>query len=536
MAQNGGTRGAGAEVAESGDPSSQTVKPGVNPWFIAAAVVLPAFMEVIDTSIASVCIPHIAGSLSASNDEATWVLTFYLLSNAVVLPASAWFSLRFGRKRFLMASIVIFTMASFFCGAATSLIAILIARLVQGAGGGALQPLSQAILTESFPPEKRGMAMGLFGLGVVVAPVLGPTLGGWLTDTYSWRWAFYINIPVGVLALIMISRFIKDPPYIEHAKVGKLDSIGFGLLAIWLGAMQIILDRGQEDDWFGAIWIRWTFALMVVTFVAFIVSQLKRDKPLVDLTIFKNRNFTVGCILIFLFGAVIYGAVTLLPLFYQTMMDYPATWAGIAVSPRGLGSIVAMPLVGFLVSKVDPRYLVSLGFGVFGICSLVWGTVTLQVSPWSMLLPIIISGFSLGLVFVPLSTTTLGDLPTESIGNGSGLFNLLRNVGGSVGISLVNTILARHEQLHRTELSRHMAPMLPNVQNALNNFTQIFATQSGHADAQVQAYGMLQDLLSQQARLWSYVDDFRYMALACFCCVPVVWGLKRVRGRAIAAH
>jgi len=323
----------------------QPWKPSVNPWIIALSVILPAFMEVIDTSIAAVCIPYIAGSVSATNDEATWVLTFYLLSSAVVLPASGWFSLRFGRKRFLMASIVIFTIASFFCGAANSLIAILIARLVQGAGGGALQPLSQAILTESFPPEKRGMAMGLFGLGVVVAPVLGPTLGGWLTDTYSWRWAFYINIPVGILALVMIQRYIKDPPYIKNAKPGRLDSIGFGLLAIWLGAMQIILDRGQEDDWFGAIWLRWAFAIMVVCFVAFVVWQLKKDKPLVDLTIFKHRNFTVGCTLIFLFGAVIYGAVTILPLFYQTMMYYSATWAGIAVSPRGIGSIIAMPLV-----------------------------------------------------------------------------------------------------------------------------------------------------------------------------------------------
>jgi MFS transporter, DHA2 family, multidrug resistance protein len=240
-------------MAEQTDISSQNLKPGINPWLVAAAVVLPAFMEVIDTSIAAVCLPYIAGSISATTDEATWVLTFYLLSNAVVLPASGWFSLRFGRKRFLMTSIIIFTIASFFCGAATSLIAILIARLVQGAGGGALQPLSQAILTESFPPEKRGMAMGLFGLGVVVAPVLGPTLGGWLTDSYSWRWAFYINLPVGVLALFMIQRFIKDPPYIREAKPGKLDTIGFGLLALWLGAMQIILDRGQEDDWFGAI-------------------------------------------------------------------------------------------------------------------------------------------------------------------------------------------------------------------------------------------------------------------------------------------
>ncbi|MFZ0591878.1 MAG: DHA2 family efflux MFS transporter permease subunit [Bryobacteraceae bacterium] len=523
--------------AQSGGTSGQILAPGINPWLIAAAVVLPAFMEVIDTSIASVCIPYIAGSVSASNDEATWVLTFYLLSNAVVLPASGWFSLRFGRKRFLMASIVIFTISSFFCGAATSLLAILIARLVQGAGGGALQPLSQAILTESFPPEKRGMAMGLFGLGVVVAPVLGPTLGGYLTDNLSWRWAFYINIPVGILALVMISRFIKDPPYIEHAKPGKLDTIGFGLLAIWLGAMQIILDRGQEDDWFGAIWVRWAFAIMVVCFAAFIIWQLKKDKPLVDLTVFKNRNFTIGCLLIFLFGAVIYGAVTILPLYFQTMMYYSALWAGLAVSPRGLGSIVAMPLVGLLVSKVDTRILVSLGFGIFGICSLTWGTITLQISPWSMLIPIIISGFSLGLVFVPLSTVTLGSLAPQSIGNGSGLFNLLRNVGGSVGISIVNTVLARHEQLHQTELSRHMAPMLPTVQQALSSFTQVLAPQSGPANASIQAYGMLQNTLSQQATLWSYVDDFRYMALACFCCVPVVWLLKRVRTRrAIAGH
>lgn len=518
------------------DISVQNRKPGVNPWLVAAAVVLPAFMEVIDTSIAAVCIPYIAGSLSASTDEATWVLTFYLLSNAVVLPASAWFSLRFGRKRFLIASIVIFTISSFFCGAAGSLLVILIARLMQGAGGGALQPLSQAILTESFPPEKRGMAMGLFGLGVVVAPVLGPTLGGWLTDTYSWRWAFYINIPIGIFAIFMISRFVQDPPYITNAKPGKLDSIGFGLLALWLGCMQLILDRGQEDDWFGATWIRWAFIIMVVCFVLFIVSQLKKKQPLVDLTIFRNRNFTVGCVLIFMFGAAIYGAVTLLPLFYQTMMDYSAFAAGFIVSPRGIGSIIAMPLVGFLVSKLDTRVLVSLGFTVFGICSLVWGGITLQISPWSLLWPIVISGFSLGLVFVPLSTTTLGDLAPERIGNGSGLFNLMRNIGGSVGISLVNTILVRHEQLHQNQLVQNLSPTRPVVQHSLDAFANTLAGQIGTANAHQQAYGMLQHAVSQQAALWSYVDDFRYMALACFACVPFVWLLKRVRGGPIAAE
>src|SRR5579871_2226916 len=263
--------------------SGSSGPPSINPWLVAIAVMLATFMEVLDTSIAAVALPYIAGSLSASNDEATWVLTSYLVANAIVLPASSWFSLRFGRKRFLIACIIIFTVSSFACGAATSLALILIARAVQGAGGGALQPLSQSILLESFPPEKRGSAMAVFALGVVVAPVLGPTLGGWLTDAYSWRWAFYINVPIGILAVLMISKFIQDPPYIRCAKPGRIDAIGLGLLAVWLGALQIILDKGQEDDWFGAVWIRWTAVILIATFAAFIVRELTAGKPLVDL-------------------------------------------------------------------------------------------------------------------------------------------------------------------------------------------------------------------------------------------------------------
>jgi len=515
----------------------QVWKPSVNPWIIALSVILPAFMEVIDTSIAAVCIPYIAGSLSATSDEATWVLTFYLLSNAVVLPASAWFSLRFGRKRFLMASILIFTIASFLCGAANSLLTIILARLVQGAGGGALQPLSQSIITESFPPEKRGMAMGLFGLGVVVAPILGPTLGGWLTDTYSWRWAFYINVPVGALAMFLVGRFVDDPPYIKDANPGKLDKIGFGLLAIWLGAMQLILDRGQEDDWFGAIWIRWTFGIMIVTFIAFVYSQFVSEKPLTDLRIFRNRNFAIGCALIFLFGGCIYGAVTILPLFYQNLMGYSATASGFAVAPRGIGAILAMPLVGFLVAKIDTRILVTFGFTVFGICSLTWANLNLQISPHTLDVPIIISGFALGFVFVPLSTISLGGLKPAEVGNGSGLFNLLRNVGGSVGISVVNTILARHQQLHRTELSRNLVTTSHNLQQRLAQLTQTLTHEYGPAEAARRVYGMVEGTLTQQAILWSFVDDLRYMALACFCCVPLVWALKRVKPRGpVAAH
>lgn len=515
---------------------SENRKPGVNPWLIALAVILPAFMEVIDTSIAAVCIPYIAGSVSASNDQATWVLTFYLLSNAVVLPASAWFSLRFGRKRFLITSIIIFTIASFFCGAANSLIIILVARLIQGAGGGALQPLSQAILTESFPPEKRGMAMGLFGLGVVVAPILGPTLGGWLTDTYSWRWAFYINIPVGVLAVFLISRFIEDPPYIANAKPGKLDGVGFGFLALWLGAMQIVLDRGQQDDWFGSTTIRWLTGTMIVCFIAFIITQLTREKPLVDLTIFKNRNFALGCVLIFMFGAAIYGAVTILPLFYQTLMGYSAFAAGIAVAPRGLGSIIAMPLVGFLVAKIDARILTSTGFLIFAICSLFWGHITLDISPMSLFWPIVISGFSLGLVFVPLSTVTLGDLPSERVGNGSGLYNLMRNVGGSVGISLVTTLVARNAQVQQVFLAAHLTPYDAAYRSGVQSAASALAA-AGQASAPQKALGLMYSALLGQSELLAFLNNFRWFALMCVLCIAGALFFKKSQARGpIVAH
>ncbi len=524
-------------MPEQTHKGAQNIQPGANPWLVAIAVILPAFMEVIDTSIASVAIPYIAGSVAASNDEASYVLTFYLLSNAVVLPASAWFSLRFGRKRFLITSIIIFTVASFICGAAPSLIVILLARLLQGAGGGALQPLSQAILIESFPPEKRGIAQGLFGLGVVVAPILGPTLGGWLTDQYSWRWAFYINIPIGLLAIFLINQFVKDPPYIANAKPGRLDGVGLGFLSLWLGGQQLILDRGQVDDWFGAPWIRYTAVIVVFSFIAFIYTQLTKDKPLVDLRILKNRNFAIGTGLIFMFGAAIYGIVSVLPLFLQSQLDYSAVASGFVVAPRGIGAILAMPLVGILVGKLDTRFMVSTGFLIFGICSLLYGNITMDIGPWSLFWPIVISGFSLGMVFVPLSATSLGDLPPEQVGNGSGIFNLARNVGGSVGISFVNTFVLRHEQLHRNELSANLYGSNPNVQNSLNSFTDMFSQHASHADAQTQAMLQVNQLLNQQSSLWSYVDDFRYLAFACFICVPLVWMLKRVKGGAPAgAH
>jgi MFS transporter, DHA2 family, multidrug resistance protein len=500
---------------------------------------LPTFMEVIDTSIASVALPHIAGSLSATTDEATWVLTSYLVANAIVLPASGWLSLRFGRKRFLLACIVIFTISSFLCGAANTLGLILIARALQGAGGGALQPLSQSILLESFPPARRGVAMAVYGLGVVVAPVLGPTLGGWLTDQYSWRWAFYINIPVGVLALVMISRFVSDPPYIRDAKPGRLDSIGLGLLALWLGAFQIILDKGQEDDWFSAPWIRWTTLLVIVALVAFLIRELKTRAPLVDLKIFRDRNFALGCLLIGLFGGVIYGVVTLLPLFYQTLLGYSAAAAGWAVSPRGLGAIAIMPIIGVLTARIDNRWLIVTGFAVFGLTSIWMARLTLDIGPYSLFWPIVISGAGSGMVFVPLSTLSMGTLRNEQIGNASGLFNLLRNVGGGVGISMVNTLVARHVQIHRSELAQNLTPLNPAMNSTFSGLSNSMSNVAPSNIAALRAYGLIDRTLNAQSAAISYVDVFRYLAVACFFCGLLVFFAHKVRakkGEAAMAH
>ena len=509
----------------------------INPWLIALSVVLPTFMEVLDTSIASVALPYIAGSLSASTNEATWVLTSYLVANAIILPVSNWFGQRFGRKRFLLTCIVIFTISSFACGAANSLAMILLARILQGAGGGALQPISQAILLESFPESKRGQAMAVYGLGVVVAPILGPTLGGYLTNAYSWRWAFYINIPVGILAIIMISRFVHDPDYIRNAKPGPLDGIGLGLLATWIGCLQVILDKGQEDDWFGATWIRWATAILVVALIAFIWRMLREKRPLVNLRVFLHRNFALGCILIALFGGCIYGLIVLLPLFYQEVLGYTAFNAGLIVSPRGLGAVVAMPLIGILTAKMDNRWLIGGGFLLFGICGIWFGEVNLAISPWSFLWAIILSGFGSGMVFVPLSTVTVAGLSNQEMGNATGLYNLLRNVGGSIGISITDTILTRHSQLHQANLVQDLTPSSRIYQEQLSQGISQLGPKIGTAMAGAGTLGRIYSSLNVQALLLSYVDDFRYLALASFACLPVVFMLRKaVRRKGAVMH
>ncbi len=511
--------------------------PKHSPWLIAVAVMIATFMEVMDTSIASVAVPYIAGSTASTTEEAEWVLTVYLVANAVFLPASNYFSERFGRKRFLMWSVGVFTVASFLCGIAPSLFFILCARALQGAGGGALQPLSQAILIESFPEEKQGMALGLYALGVVLAPVIGPAFGGYLTDTVSWRWAFYINIPVGILALFLQARFLEDPPEIKDAKPGRFDGWGFGLLGLWIGCLQFILDKGQEQDWFADPSICWAAGICVLGFIAFLLREFLHKKPLVDLSAFSNRNLAVGSFLVFLLGGVLYGLTTVLPVFYQTLLNYSATAAGFAVSPRGLGSILSSVLVGYLVSKMDPRYIVATGFAVLGISGLWLGSLTLDISPSSLFWPILVSGSAIAMIFVPLSKAALGTLGPHQTGNGSGIFNFLRNIGGSIGISAANAIAQRHLQAHRTDIVHAFTGASWLLRR---NVTQLMARLSSHAGpgshkAMLRAYSLTNGALNSQAQLYAYTDVLRYFAFISFLCVPFAFMLAKPKAGAQGA-
>jgi MFS transporter, DHA2 family, multidrug resistance protein len=496
---------------------------GVNPWLVVCSVMLPTFMEVLDTAIASVALPYIAGSLSASNSEATWVLTSYLVANAVILPASNWFARRFGRKRFLLTCVVIFTVASFFCGAAPSLGVILLARVMQGAGGGALQPLSQSILLESFPPAERSKSMAAYGLGIVVAPVLGPTLGGWLTDTWSWRYAFYINIPVGILAVFMISRFVHDPPYIKNAKVGPFDNIGFGLLCVWTGCLQVVLDKGQEDDWFGALWVRWAVAALVIALVLWIWRSWSNPKGLVDLHILKNRNFRTGCFMIAMLGMCIYITIAILPLYYQEILGYTAFTAGLVVGPRGIGSFVGSPIIGFLGSRIDNRKLLCAGFIGFAVCSYIFGTVNLAIGPYSLLFPILLTGFALSFVFVPLATMSTSTVSNRDMGSATGLFNMLRNIGGSIGIAMATTALVRREDLHQTYLSGQLTPSTLNLQQNSRAIALYLGHHIGPRAATPGSYGFIYGLMQQQAAQLAYIDVFRWTAVLAVICAIATW-------------
>jgi DHA2 family multidrug resistance protein len=516
-------------------------RPSANPWLIAAAVMLATILEVLDTSVANVAVPHIAGNLSASSDEATWVLTSYLVSNAIVLPMTGWLSGFFGRKRFLIACIIFFTLASAACGAAATLGFLILARVAQGAAGGALQPLSQAILMESFPPARRGMAMAVFGLGVVVAPIIGPVLGGWITDNYSWRWIFFINVPLGALAVLMSHTFVEDPPYLREARQrlgGRVDYIGFGALTLWLGTLQIILDRGQQDDWFNAPWIRWASCISAVSLVFLIAWELRVQRPLVDIRVFANRNFAMGTLLMTVVGIVLYSTTALLPLFLQELMGYPALNSGMAMSPRGMGAVCSLLLVGTLVSKIDARLLIGFGFLVLAYAVSGFGSINLEIATRNVMWPNVLSGLAMGFIFVPLTITSMGALPNEQMGNAAGVYNLMRNIGGSIGIAMATTLVARGTQAHQALMVANLSPYRPVFQQYLQSTTAMLSQSSNPASAQQQAYGLLYGVLQQQANLRAYVDTFWLLALLCLFCVPIVFLFRKPKtGRGpVAVH
>ena len=519
----------------SKSPETRTVehldwKPSVNPWVIAASVMLATFMVVLDSSVANVALPHIAGSLSASNDESTWVLTSYLVANAIMLPASGWISRRIGRKRLLMLSILTFTVASLLCGLAINMPMLIVARVLQGIGGGGMQPLAQSILLESFPPHKHGTAMAVYGVGVVVAPVIGPTLGGWITDSYSWRWIFYINLPIGLLALFLANANIEDPPYLRNAFRGAIDYLGFSLMAIWLGTLQLVLDKGQEEDWFGSTWICWGAAISVLSLIGFVYRELTCAEPIVHLRILRNRNFGIGTITNTLYGFTFYGVIAMLPLFLQTLMGYPALDSGLAVSPRGLGSLLSMLLVAVLVNYVDCRILLIFGFSVFGYSTLLFSHLNLSIAMSSVAMPNFINGFAGGFIFVPLTTMTMSMLKKQEIGNASGIYNLMRNIGGSVGIAGVTAMLVRGGQRHQNFLAADMTGSNLHAQASVAALTAHFqAGGASPASAHAMALGSVYRSLSQQASLLAYTDNFALLGIIALLCILPVLLLGRVR-------
>jgi MFS transporter, DHA2 family, multidrug resistance protein len=521
-----------SELGQTGPPDSEWL-PRFNPWLIAFSVMLGTFMEVLDTTVVTVSLPHVAGSLSSTAEEATWVLTSYLLSNAIVLPITGWLGNRFGRKHVLLTCIILFTAASAACGAATSLWMLIVSRVLQGVGGGALQPMSQAILMESFLPARRGAAMAAFSMGVIVAPILGPTLGGWITDNYSWRWVFFINLPIGLLALVMVNAFVEDPPYIRAGRQRTIDYIGFAFMVTWLATAQIVLDKGQEVDWFAAPWVRWFVVISSVAMIAFVARELIVDEPIVNLHILTERNFAVGFGLITALGVCLYGTTSMLPLFLQTLLGYPAVESGLAVSPRGLGAMLAAIVVGRLIVFIDARLLIAIGFGLLAASSYLFAGLTLQISMRNVVWAAILNGMSTGMIFVPLSTMSMGRLSNEQMGNATGLYNLMRNLGGSVGISIATTLLARSAQRHQATLVSHLTPYDPAYEQALGTLRRFLGTSTNPLTASRQAVGVLYNRLVEQATLLAFLDVFRAISLLALCCLPVAFLFARVLPRRV---
>lgn len=527
---------AGAATMDNAD----AWRPSVNPWIIALAVTLATFMEVLDTSIANVALPHIAGSLSAGQDESTWVLTSYLVSNAIVLPLSGWLSSIVGRKNFYMGCVAVFTISSFMCGLAPNLTVLIICRVLQGAGGGGLQPSEQAILADTFPPAKRGMAFAVYGMAVVTAPAIGPTLGGWITDNFTWRWIFFINIPVGILSILLTSRLIQDPPYFKRRKLKetRIDYVGLGFVALGLGALQIVLDKGQRDDWFESNFIVILSLVSAAALIFVVIWEWRHKDPIIDLHLFRDRTFGVSNLLMFMLGFALLGSTLLLPLFSQTLLGYTAEQAGLALMPGGFTIILLLPLVGFLLSRYTPRWLLLLGLLILSFSLFHMTSFDLQIDFRAVANARMIQAAGMAFLFVPINTAAYAFLPREKNNAASGLMNLARNIGGSVGISVVTTMLDRRTQLHLNNLAGRLNAGSAAFQSMVQGASRaLVAHGASAAGGTQQAYALIQGTVAREATMLAYLDCFWFLGVAILAMVPMVFLIKKSKpGGGMAVH
>lgn len=517
-------------------PRPEPWRPEFNPWLIAVVVSIAAFMEVLDTSIANVALPYIAGGLAASNSQSTWVLTSYLAANAIVLPTSGWLAARFGRKRFFILCILLFTGSSLLCGSSPSLGTLILFRALQGVGGGGLQPMAQAILADTFPPQKRGMAFALYGITAVLAPTFGPTLGGWITYNYSWRWIFYINLPVGLLAAFLVLRMVEDPPYLKqrHNAGVRLDYIGLAFLAIGIGALQVVLDKGQEDDWFGSRMILWLSVTAAICLISLVVWEWLHRDPIMDLRLFRNFNFAAANVMIFMLGAVYFSSLVLVPQLLQTLMGYTSELAGLVLSASGAVLLVSMPFVGQLSGRVPAKYLMAAGWfliagAMFISTRLIDLDISFKVAMWLR----VAQTLGLGLVYVPINLAAYIGIAREKSNDVSAMINFMRNIGSSVGTSMVTTILARRAQFHQSTLVYHATQYDPAFQNQLNGLArQLVHSGTSAADAQKQARGLIYQLLGSQSQTLSYLDAFMVLAVGAGIMFLVSFVIRRNDPRA----
>ncbi|MFB3926428.1 MAG: DHA2 family efflux MFS transporter permease subunit [Syntrophales bacterium] len=508
----------------------------VNRWIVAVTVMLPTLMVIVDTSVVNVSLDHIRGSLSAGIDEATWSITSYLAANAVVIPMTGWLSRFFGRKRYLIFSVALFTISSLLCGAAWSIQSLIFFRILQGLAGGALQPLSQAILLETFPPVQHGMAMAVFGAGIMFGPIIGPLLGGWITDNWSWQWIFFINIPIGMVSIFMAMLFVVDPPYMRRGEI-KIDYLGLALLAVGIGCLQIMLDQGQREDWFASGFITWLFVLSLVSLIVLVFVELNVEHPIVDLRAFKNSSFAFGNVVIFFVLINLFGSIVLLPIYLQSLMGYTATLAGVVLGPGGLANLISMPVAGRLINRVNPRIVLGAGIVMTVYATFLMSRFSLSADFSTVLWPRVLMGISLGLVFIPLTTLTLSGIRKEEMGNATSIYNLVRNVGGSFGVAFVATMLARRSQVHQLQLAEHLTPYDPGYLWSSPQAAKWLESRGLEPSTAVHSgMGVIYDGLLKQSYMMSFNDVFCILSALLIVVLPLVFFMGRKRGCSKAAR